>query len=419
MKKGRSNGPLYILVGMCALLAFITKPSMGLSSKAMQQHTFWHIQSIDTMKFSRDVAREKLDDPSYDTFIHDNIAKIASTGATHVAIGTPYDPEFVPFLRRWVAAARKEKLKVWFRGNMAGWEGWFGYQKIDRNQHTKGILSFISTNKDLFQDGDLFTSCPECENGGPGDPRFNGDAKGHAAFLTNEYREVKKAFRAIDKKVEANTYSMNGDVASLIMDSETTKKLDGRIVVDHYVRTPEDTVADLVRFSQESKGKVILGEFGVPIPDLQGRMTEKEQADWLDSFLKIAVDRDEIEGLNYWTSFGGSTELWNPDGTPREAVAVITSYFKPEKRKLYIDSMFSRHMRNYSLSYDTHIKTFKEKDGATVFIYRSPYDEVTITASGYLPIKIKLSSLTEETSRVKLELEKKNFFTIVRSFFSL
>jgi len=81
-----------------------------ISAKARERATWWQIQSVDTMKYSRDIAREKLDDPTFDSIIDRQVKDIAATGATHVAVGTPYDEEFVPFLTRWVNAARKYKL---------------------------------------------------------------------------------------------------------------------------------------------------------------------------------------------------------------------------------------------------------------------------------------------------------------------
>ena len=85
------------------------------------------------MKYSRDLAREKLDDPSFDKIIDKQMADISATGANYVAIGTPYDAEFIPMLKRWVASARKHNLHVWFRGNFSGWEEWFDYPKIDHD----------------------------------------------------------------------------------------------------------------------------------------------------------------------------------------------------------------------------------------------------------------------------------------------
>ncbi|MBI4009563.1 hypothetical protein HY357_04975 [Candidatus Roizmanbacteria bacterium] len=290
---------------------------------------FFQVQSIDTMKFSRDVAREKLKDLSYDQEIEVQVKIISQTGATHVAIATPYDEEFLPFLKRWVSAARKYNLKVWFRGNLSGWENWFEYPQIDRNKHTDNIQRFILEHPDLFEDGDIFTSCPECENGGPGDPRMNGDAQGFKNFLINEYQVVKDSFRNIGKNVTANYYSMNGDVARLIMDKDTTSALDGVITVDHYVSTPEKLQADIREYVSSSGGKIVLGEFGAPIPDIHGEMTESDQAKWIEKALIKILQTSEVIGINYWTNKGSSTELWTENNSAKSAVATLSKYFDP------------------------------------------------------------------------------------------
>lgn len=290
---------------------------------------FWSMQSIDTVKYSRDPARQYINDPSYDTTIDAQVKVIASTGATYVAIGTPYDKEFVPFLARWVASARKYGLNVWFRGNFSGWEGWFDYPNITRAQHEQMLKQFILDNGNLFQDGDIFTSCTECENGGPGDPRQTGDTTGHRQFLIDEYQIGRNAFAQIGKNVATNYFPMNADVAKLIMDPATTQALGGLVVIDHYVPTPENLNQGVNDLAQSSGGKVVLGEFGAPIPDLQGNLTEQQQADWINSSLALLINNKNLVGLNYWTSFGGSTELWNDDKSPRLAVGVVKKYFAP------------------------------------------------------------------------------------------
>jgi len=322
------------------IIAFIIGASIFLvtSRKAQEfnyiaigdEDKFWKVQSIDTMKYSRDLSREKLGDKSFDSIIDDTMKKISATGATHVSIGTPYDSEFLPILKRWVDSARKNGLKVWFRGNWSGWEGWFGYPKISRDEHIVLTKNFILKNPNLFKDGDIFTACPECENGGPGDPRHNGDLSGHRAFLIKEYAAARSAFEKIGKNVRANFNSMNGDVAALTMDKATTKALGGIVAVDHYVATPDKLVADIKRLSAGSGGKVVLSEFGVPIPDINGKMSELEQAKWINSALEKLVKTEELEGLNYWVSVGGSTEIWPRNSAPRMAAQTITKFFNPE-----------------------------------------------------------------------------------------
>lgn len=293
------------------------------------QATFWPVQSVDTMKYSRDLAREKLYSSAFDAVIEQQVSAIAKTGATHVALATPYDAEFLPILKRWVAAARRHDLKVWYRGNFSGWEGWFDYPRIGRTFHIQKTEKFILEHPELFQDGDIFTSCPECENGGPGDPRMTGDVAGHRAFLIQEYAVVKKSFVSIKKNVVGNYYSMNGDVAKAVMDKATTKALDGVVTIDHYVATADRLVSDIDRLHQQSGGRVVLGEFGAPIPDIHGPLSESGQARWIEDALLKLVASEKLEGINYWVNVGGSTALWSDDGTPRKGVQSLTRLYKP------------------------------------------------------------------------------------------
>jgi hypothetical protein len=295
--------------------------------------TMWQIQSVDTVKFSRDLAREKLEDPSFDAVIEQQVSRIAAAGATHVAIGTPYDEEFVPFLERWVAAARRAGLHVWFRGNWSGWEGWFDYPQISPEQHLAKTTRFIADHPDLFADGDIFTPCPECENGGPGDPRQTRLITSYRQFLINENAAAADAFRAIGKDVRVGLTPMNGDVARLIMDASTTAALGGVVTVDHYVASPEELAKDVAAYGAASGGEVMLGEFGAPIPDIHGDFTPQEQAQWLHDALAALAETPGVLGVNYWTGFGGSTAIWDDDGTAKPAAGVLAHFFRP--RPLY------------------------------------------------------------------------------------
>ena len=321
---------LILLVLLFLFLAFSPRTAKITNKKTH----FWQVASIDTMKYSRDVAREKLRDPSFDSVIERQIKDIAETHATHVAIATPYDDEFLPFLKRWVKTARKYKLKVWFRGNWSWWEHWFGYSSIDRKTHIEKTVKFISQNPDLFVDGDIFGACNECENGAPGDPRHNGDAEGHRDFLIEEYKATKAAFEKIGKKVSSNFSSMNGDVANLIMDKETTKAMDGIVVVDHYVASPDQLIIDIKALAKKSGGKIVLGEFGAPIPDIHGKMSDQEQSEWLQSALQKLFNMGEVIGMNYWTNVGSSTQLWDFKGSPRSAVEILKKYYKENSLRL-------------------------------------------------------------------------------------
>lgn len=318
------NKVLIIIAAIVILLVFL----FGFRKETPLISPSWpRFLSIDTMKYSRDLSREKLGDTLFDSVIDIQVKNIANTGATHVAIATPYDEEFYPMLKRWVLAARKYNLKVWFRGNWSGWEGWFDYPKITRAEHTRKIEEFITKHKDIFIDGDIFTACPECENGGPGDPRQTGDIAGFRKFLINEYNVTKSLFKIINKNVGSNFNSMNGDVARAVMDKQTTSALNGIVTIDHYVATPEKLLSDIREISRTSGGKIVLGEFGAPIPDINGDMDESEQAAWISKALRLLLSSETVVGINYWTNIGSSTALWNEDNTPKAAVGVIRSIF--------------------------------------------------------------------------------------------
>lgn len=292
---------------------------------------YWEFRSVDTVKYSRDLAGQMLENSEFDSVIEEQVADIATLGASHIAIASPYDAKYVPFLRRWVESARRNGLKVWFRGNFSGWEGWFGFESIGREDHKKFLESFIIKNPDLFEDGDIFTSCPECENGGPGDPRLNRDVKGHRQFLIDEYKISLESFGEINKKVNAGFYSMNYDVAKLIMDPQTTRALGNIVVIDHYIKDPIQVSEDARQIALKSGGKVVLGELGAPIPDLHGELSEEEQAQWIELALDEAQKAPEIIGVNYWVNVGGSTRLWNDDGTPRKAAETLKRFFTNTK----------------------------------------------------------------------------------------
>ncbi len=350
----------------------------------------WEFQSIDTMKYSRDPSAEKLFDPTFDAVINEQVKGISETGVTHIAIATPYDEKFLPMLYRWVRAARKYNLKVWFRGNFSGWEGWFGYEKIDRETHRKLLANFISNNPKLFEDGDVFSACPECENGGPGDPRQTGDTEGFKKFMISENETAKNSFKRIDKNVQSNYASMNLDVAKLIMDPETTAKMDGVVVIDHYIKSPEKLAKDAREIALKSGGKVVFGEFGAPIPDIHGELSDVEQAKWIDTALFELSKEPKVIGLSYWTSYGGSTKLWNDDSTPRKVVSIIKKYYKPTPVSIHVANKFGHPMSGAKISKSGEFYTTTDKGMVSIPI--TGKIDIQVQKTGYVSKTLSISS---------------------------
>jgi hypothetical protein len=395
-----------LLIGIGLLILFAQKPQAKET-----QSTWWSIQSVDTMKYSRDPSRAKLKDTSYDLVIDQQVRAIAQTGATHVAIGTPYDEEFVPILRRWVSAARKYGLHVWFRGNFSGWEKWFGYDSISRDEHKQKTTSFIQNHADLFVDGDIFTPCPECENGGPGDPRQTGDTAGHRTFLKELHVIAKREFDAIRKNVDSGFFSMNGDVARLIMDAETTKALGGIVVIDHYVASPKRLAEDVREIAKRSGGHIVLGEFGAPIPDIHGTMSEENQATWIRETLLAISMIPEVVGVNYWTSVGGSTQLWTGKGEARKGVGVLQQFFTPnvvrgtvtdELRSPITHASVTRSMRS--------VKT--DARGTFTLPYVDEGVTINIEADGYKATSVRVGNDNSDISITLVRNEQSLWYRI-------
>jgi hypothetical protein len=361
------------------------------------RENLFKIQSIDTMKYSRDIAGQVLNNPhSFTPMIDRQMALIAEAGATHAAIATPYDAEFLPVLRLWVASARAHNLSVWFRGNFSGWEGWFEYARIDRSRHTQLLKEFLRNNPALFQSGDVFSPCPECENGGPGDPRQTGDESGFNSFL------IKEKKIAADEFARQNTYiavypSMNADIAREIITPETVRAFDGTILIDHYVRTPEQFAHDIKAIPQQLHATIGLGEFGAPISDLNGSMTETQQATYIDSlFSAMYSERAHISIVNYWTLRGGSTALINNNGTPRAAYFTVQNYFKAFNAYGAVYNSLGESVGGARVSIDnTDYEAIA--DGAYQIFVPRQYRAITILADGYTPITLRMPASATTT----------------------
>lgn len=321
--------PIIILVAVTVLLSCRSMFSFSSFEKPV---TLWQYQCIDTMKLSRDGARSMLTKPDYQATIKKTVDTIAGMGANCIALGTPYDEEFVPFLTLWVQDARQAHLHVWFRGNFSAREGWFSYPKtmtaqaqLDATQH------FITSHPDLFRDGDIFTPAPEAEN--------TWSAKGTAQpseypafrqYLITEKTVAGAAFSRIGKNVETDWLSMSGGVAKGVLDQSTIDKIGGIVTLDHYVKDPGAMDEYINFFHDTYHATLVLGEFGAPIPDINGDMSEDEQAAFVDALLRrLYAHAADIKAVNYWVLSDSSTALLNTDGTPRKVVDVLKKYYIP------------------------------------------------------------------------------------------
>jgi len=296
-----------------------------------QQTLLWKYQCIDTMKTSRDKARIWKQQPNLHADINTQLTKIKETGANCVAIDTPYDKEFLPYLRLWVTSARTHGLSIWFRGNFSSWEGWFDYPKgMTSEELLKNSKQFILDNPDLFQDGDIFTAAPEAENGGEFNQVEIDEHEAYRKFLIDEYQLLTNTFKSINKKVDVRWLSMNGGLAKRMFDDSTINALDKTVAIDHYIKTPQEMGEFINYFSNNFNAKVIIGEFGAPIPEINGPMNEDQQAEFTEKlFQELYKHREKVIGINYWVLYDSSTAILNEDGSEKKVFNVIKKYFSP------------------------------------------------------------------------------------------
>lgn len=340
---------------------------------------FFQIQSVDTMKYSRDRARNPYNEIDIPTLVQ----RVAAMHVTHISISTPYDEEFYPIMKAWVDESRKYNLKIWFRGNWSSFEGWFGYPKMtDPDEHHLKTAEFIRKHPELFQEGDIFTPSPEPENGAIGDPRVSKD--GGAAFnawLVQSQQTCVEGMAAIGKLgVKCGYFSTNGDVAWYIT-SDTYAKIGNRIVIDHYVKTAVKLRKDIERLHAKYGIKILLGEFGAPILDINGPMTEYQQAVFIkEIFHELLKVQDKMEGVNYWVIFDGPTTLYNGVSggfTMRHAGRIVKRYYRPIVVTGTVIDQNGKPVAGAEVATSAYLKTKTDANG--MYKLRTTRDFLTLT----------------------------------------
>lgn len=368
MHKNLLKSCLAIILVMGLILPWQTN-SQSTSTTFTEPNRLWDYQCLDTMKFSRDTARQFMSErEEANEFIKKEIDIIKSFGANCLAVATPYDEEFIPILEEWVNAAHDANLKVWFRGNFSGWENWFDYPKFtNEQQHHTATRNFLQKHNNLLKPGDIFTPAPEAENGIIGNP-WESEARKERLrkFVTDSYKICSDTLIEVGKvEVKCGYFSANGDVAEKVYNPDTIANTGGVVVIDHYIKTSQRMSDDIQRLAENQKANVAIGEFGGPIPDINGTMTEDEQEKFVRELLRVFYEqKDKITLINYWVLRGGSTTLINDDGTEREVVEAIKDYYQPGKLNIKVVNTLGQSVDNVEVKTEDGVQNLvTDEDG--------------------------------------------------------
>ena len=185
------------------------------------------------------------------------------------------------------------------------------------------------------------------------------------------------------------------------MDKKTTKALDGIVAIDHYVKSPEMLISDIGQIHRSSGGKIVLGEFGAPIPDIHGKMSQEEQALWIRSVMSGLIEMPEVAGLSYWANTGSSTALWDKNGEPREAVGQLTAFYKARIVRVIVKDEAGFRVKNARASTSGRIY-FADKNGEIYLPFFEDSKNIEISAYGYNSLQVALS----QSNETKIELGK-------------
>ena len=368
----------------------------------------WDTQCVDTMKTSRDKARIWSNRPDLRNHIEMEMAAAETIGANCVAIDTSYDPEFLPYLKAWVAGARNHKLAVWFRGNFSSWEGWFGYPRtMTLDEHIQKTAEFIRSNPNLFTDGDIFTPAPEAENGGPFYPMDSSKLDTYASFLKSEDTVVGNVFGGINKKVTVNWFSMNGELAKQLFTEDIVNDLGGVVTLDHYIKEPQEMGAYIKYFHDLYKARVVVGEFGAPIPQINGTMSEEEQAEFIGRVLhELYENHSIVSAVNYWDLYDGPTALLNQDGSLRSVAHVLQSYFIPAQVSGRVIDTLGNPLNNIEVrSQDGANSIRTDKEGRYVLLLPAGSNDMVITGDMYKSLSQHIQVASHDKIEKNITLE--------------
>ncbi len=318
-----------------------SSPAPSSSPSAPSQGKTWSIQSVSSMKVTKDMVCNQPDDD----FINQWLDRAKELGANYVAVETPYENPYCgnaqEFTKTWIQAIRDHNMKVWHRHMPLAFEGIYNTNKKASNFLTT-ISDYIKNNPFFFESGDIFSPIPEPQNGGISGITYcaNGvcqfsNAAAFNKWLRDAIDTSNQAFKMIglDNEIKVGYYGLDGFVAwgdnnpdwDGILEDSTVQKM-GNITIDHY---PEAIGENMKNGLDELQAKypgtpIVLGEWGTITDD-------SNQPQQINASMG-AAKRSSVIGVNYWhLGMGGNESLINDDFSKKPGFAALQAFYQGKK----------------------------------------------------------------------------------------
>lgn len=304
----------------------------------------FRVQSVDVMKLTQDRACDQPDE----TIVNEVVDLIAKTGATHVAISMPLN-DFTcdnnkiyvadKFVSLWVTSIRAHGMHVWFRMKDTSAEGFYNTKRnLDTNFQITTHQNFITRfGNNLIQPGDIYTINPEPQNMGLAYINCFPDKGQECAFNAEKETDIGRAQQIVKQKfndylvaaktaadaslaqiglengvVETDLFGVDGFVGwgdenpgwkGGIITPETLKKLNNRLIADHYFKSKEP-ISELKKINDE-----LMLKFGPEVKFGFGEWgpTDHQDPAYVRQVLEAARDAG-VDVFNWWQAGPGGNE---------------------------------------------------------------------------------------------------------------
>lgn len=298
----------------------------------------WKIRSLDVMKVSKDNVASQYTSTQMSALI----VALQPLNPTHIAQSVPYDdpagfpggPYTTAYAQRWSDAIHNAGFAVWHRQTWNAFEGIYSVTKsnaagpgtaagvlngTDTTSFLYQVYNYILTHPDQYAPGDIFTPLPEPDNGGINGVTTCFDSV--CQFTTaNEFRiwlrdAITVSNAAFEKlglkgKIHVGYYGIsgftvfgNGGNPHGFLDDRTADAMTV-ITMDDYPSPASDVSTSITRYEGiYGNFPLVIGEWGT-----LNETSTSTKAAAVDSVVGSYAAKTYVQGMNYWTSIGGTNE---------------------------------------------------------------------------------------------------------------